>query len=390
MRRIVIFLFVWLNICLFSCSASSETLLSLKSSGVDSMSFTINREQVTVPLLLPDATSLPLRYANPYVVDQAKLTKMYGKHLGYIGRQMGYFYVDYGFSKTLPSGNMMVAYTESGVPEQNDLSVDAPEKLFYRILEETELPLDFRIDCILATTGAYRFHYVTEDISDKREQARRYAYNSDTVHYCQRIDYTQPVKGHEQGYYRLRATQMIDGIPIFGDYYTDDCTNAHEYNGYPYVVMDGGIAELRMRSDSIYDFYFSGLIEPLGVLADDVMLTSFDDLQQAIQARIDSGELRSIDSIELGYTLALRIRDGQPMKPQMWSTEQNNVTTADDPAYVLTPCWRISGYDLKNGAKRLEYGLTEPSAWERYINGTYDLRLNAVTLAVWNEPISFD
>lgn len=82
--------------------------------------------------------------------------------------------------------------------------------------------------------------------------------------------------------------------------------------------------------------------------------------------------------------------DGQPMKPQKWSAEQSSVTTAYDPAYVLTPCWRISGYDLKDGAKRLEYGLTEPSVWERYTNGTYDLRLNAITLAVWDEPISFD
>lgn len=363
--------------CVFSGHRTS--LQRLRAASPDQLSFVIDGAKVDVPLLFPRGEALPLLYGNGYEPDPHELKKQFGTHMSHIHR--AYINLDYDFEP--PPSDTAIAFVQGDMPQNNTLSPKAPRRRFKKLLAEIDLPFGFRIDKVLQTSAAYCFRDKEIHFPGKAQQARRYGYHGSSA-WFQELDCTRSVLGHTKGYYWLLGTETIGGVPLWGNYINDDSRNIYEFEDVHYAIPDGGTAWLRMQSERNFDLLLGGLVEPVAMVMDDTPLAPLDELLSVVAHGIDSGEIRSIDSIELGYSLALRLDHGKPLDP--------HITMPENPAYMIVPTWRVNGYTLKDGWKRLSSGLTEPTSWERHCTYDldYELRFNAITMRPWNNPLALE
>lgn len=363
--------------CIFTSRQIS--LQQLRNTSPSHLCFTIDGVKVGVPLIMPKAGAMPLLYGNCFDPDQHALSRQFGSRLSLAHR--AYISLDSNFSP--PPSDTAVTFIQSDMPQNNLLSPKAPRRRFKKLLADMDLPFGFRVDKVLQTSAAYCFFDEEVHFEDKREQAKRYGNHTATA-WRQKLDMNRSAQGHTTGFYWLMGTQTIGGIPIWGNYINDDSENTYTYQNTCYAIADGGIAWLRMTSEKIFDLLLGGLVEPTGIVMDDTPIAPLQDLMAAVNDLIARGELRSIDSIELGYSLALRLHQGVPLDP--------HTAAPANPAYMIVPTWRVNGYALKDGWKRFAHGLTEPNAWERRCayGLEYELRFNAISMCPWNNPIAIE
>lgn len=119
--------------------------------------------------------------------------------------------------------------------------------------------------------------------------------------------------------------QLIDGIPVLG----------YGYQGYADIMSNRGQDEMRgdlgcicitqglkdIGSDALYRSLQLSLVVPTDPLADDVPLCGLDEVIRTAEGLISAGQLRTVDSLRLGYVV--------------WLDEQHT--------YKLMPTWVIEG-----------------------------------------------
>ena len=113
------------------------------------------------------------------------------------------------------------------------------------------------------------------------------------------------------GNYHLRANQLFHGIPALSLLYS-------VYEGMPLTQLKYGY-----YTENCYSFALSPSKE-IAVMEEDVPLLAFSAFQKMLEAQIDSGHLRGVDSLEFGYIPCYR-------------GAKSNRT------WILMPVWRIEG-----------------------------------------------
>ncbi len=338
-------------------------LHEMRESIPDTVTFTIGGETYEAEVVLPEAEAMPILTAECVGHDTQKLRTVFpdanqGLHESHVDYALGVWR-----SRPFKGTNYAYACTENGLPENNDLPPEWPLAFAKEILAAAGLDaIDLRVYRQLATTGYYR------PAPYKSKFARSIGFTEP--------DFSKPIKGWEKGMYEVQFQLYFGGIPLFGDTYLDE-QGQHAFErlvkGENWVMAPLAQLGARVRSEEDCDFFFFVPLVQTGVLAEDTALAPFEAVVRSIQARIEAGKLRSIDRLVLGYTLNYLLDEEKRLVRNGGGQER----------YVLTPCWRIEGYDTHDAGKRIEYQGAEPTYEERN-NGpkVYELRLDARTAEV--------
>ena len=252
--------------------------------------------------------------------------------------------------------SMRAVLAPSETPPENDLTLEQVRQLVYnRITEfDGDTAADLRIYRANAMSGLYRARTI------------RFEFKETSVSYqLPEIDLSNPIKGASKGMWTVRLTQYFHGIPVFpNDYNIAEDT----FDGWSYPIM----AQVRILDESTMAMLLSYCAEE-SVLLPDTALASFDNVQESIRARIQSGQLKSVYQVSLGYAVTLVKGDSFLIGPQ----NDYNV----DARFVLIPVWQICGYDLKDRSHRYFQGFTEPDELTvlQSLDGDFELWLDATT-----------
>lgn len=347
-------------------AAQAETFAEMKNSIPTTATFIIDGQEVTAPVLVPDVDTLPIGYSCPLNPGKAQMKEIFGKELTDI--DSGHLGVTVNRSKEKKDWEMNAArvFMEDGVAPNSSIAPERAEQVFFEILEKSELGLSFRAEKTLARSGAYKTHTVKIDYSGKEEWIELAGLTPEQLATERReADLSKPVKGYDTGEYVFIATQLANGVPIF-------------FPKGEKTQWVGPFARVDMRSEDFYTFSLAYVYRPCGV-GEEAELLPFEQIVEAVQARIDSGMLQNVDSLELGYAKTTRTVKGREIK---WDDASES-----NPNFALIPVWKVNGFDLSQLANRAEYGFEEPDAFERYAvippNGYY-ICLNAMNGALWD------
>lgn len=105
----------------------------------------------------------------------------------------------------------------------------------------------------------------------------------------------------DKGYYKLQFYQTMNGIPIL----VSAGWGVHNtiYNGLGYPKP---YAEMK----SAYEYVLGGqFLEQVEVIHEDVPLCSFEKVREVVETKIQSGNVRVVESVRLGYILYLDKQD---------------------------------------------------------------------------------
>ena len=372
-----------LLLCLFClllaggpAKAETVTLQTLRETAPASVCFTIDGTVYEVPVILPEANTLPLLRCRSAVFDTTDLRQRYPLETtlnacaqiadAYWNHQdstlINYYVGDSSliFGTTDISGRASLPIGET--PPESDLTLDDIMDIVYaRIAEfQGDSSADLRIWRAVAKSGLYGI------------QTRRFPAEdgSGTSYQIQEIDKTRPVPGASRGLWSIVLTQYLHGIPVFPDNYsaTAEYTPESLYRPEP-VYGDGRFLDETNMELSV------GYLTEHEILARDTALAPFSAVTAAIEARIQSGQLKNIFQLTLGYTVFL------PADADLDAVR----TRGADVDYLLLPTWQICGYDEKDRQYRSHLGYTVPVPDKQTIlqdlGGHYELRLDAVTAA---------
>lgn len=200
---------------------------------------------------------------------------------------------------------------------------------------------------VTGTTGFYPYQSATP----QQREAQPYAY----------LDQSAPVQGFEQGFYYVSARQVIDGVPLLPYEYLYSSTPDS-----PYQVE--GILRMRAVDDEDYELDIKAL-QPVGVKVADLPLANMDRVLGTLSALGESGRLRRVDRIELGYMLYYEqhVKAGPEEK---------------DATLVALPVWQVTGYlapDVSyDPGVHLEEMMNE-AVTRTYLEDSLDFRIDAQT-----------
>lgn len=347
----------------FAYAEDTVYLREMRAQVPDTVTFTIDGQSYEALVVLPEAEMMPILTAECPWHDTEKLLAVIpdanqGLHKSHMDYALGVWR-----SRYFEGTNYASAYTENGLPENNDLPPEWPLAFAKEILAAAGLDeVDLRIYRQLATTGYYR------PAPYKSKFARSVGFTEP--------DFSKPIKGWEKGMYEVQFQLYFGGIPLFGDTYMDE-QGQHAFErlvkGENWVMAPLVQLGARVRSEDDCDFFLFNLLAQTGVLAEDTALAPFEAVVRSVQARIDAGKLKSIDRLVLGYTPNYLLDDDKRLVRNAGGQE----------CFVLTPCWRVEGYDTHDSVKRIEYQGAAPTYEERN-NGpkVYELRLDAGTAEV--------
>ena len=380
MKRLIAFLWIALLSVGISTSACAEavTLAELKMQVPERMQMTVTTdagETVTVdaPIVLPDADTLPILQAKYMLFDTTDLREKYPIEKGtpsyvrgadaaynFTGSPLISYYVGSDtdlHGKTDYSTRAILSPSET--PSENDWTLDQIVQLVYdRIVEfGGDSSVDLRVYRANAMSGLYRMKMVKVETGE-----------SGVSYKMPSIDKTKPIASKGKGIWDVWLTQYFHNIPVFPTAYF---TGEHSESSYtwPYPVM----GYVNLLDEDTMSMLFSCCVET-GVIQNDTMLAPFQKVEQAIRERIQSGQLKSVYQVSLGYAVRL-------VKGDSFFSDTENTFNANA-RFVLSPVWQICGYDLKDREHRYFQGFTEPDEMTVMQNlyGDYELWLDAQTV----------
>lgn len=200
---------------------------------------------------------------------------------------------------------------------------------------------------VTGTTGFYAYRSAT----DAQRRAQAFAY----------LDRSAPVAGFERGYYHVSARQVIGGVPLLPNEYLYSSTN-----NSPYQVE--GILRLQAADDGDYRMQVKA-VQPTGIKVDDLPLANFDRVLHTLRGLAESGRLRRVDSIELGYMLYY--------EDYVMAGEAEREATL-----VALPVWRVIGYLAPDAAYEPGVSLEEmrtDASTTTYVDESLEFRIDAQT-----------
>ena len=378
---LMIILMLSLSVCACSfAEGNTVTLAELKAQAPERLQMTVttdagNTITVDAPVILPNADTIPTLLAKRATFNTANLEEHYPLEKGlpaYV-RQASSAY-DYDGSPSIgyctgkasdldgkTDYSMRAVLAPSETPPENDLTLEQVRQLVYDSIAEFDgdTTADLRVYRVNAMSGLYRIKMVT---FEDKEAGVRYR--------MPEIDPSKPIKGASKGMWNVRLTQYFHGIPVFPSDYniTED-----KFDGWPYPI----IAQVRIMDESAMDVLLSYCAEE-SVLLPDTALASFDKVQESIRARLQSGQLKSVYQVSLGYAVTLVKGDSFLIKPE------NDYNM--DARFVLIPVWQVCGYDLKDRSHRYFQGFTEPDELTvmQSLDSDFELWLDATTA----QPVS--
>ena len=350
-------LMLLLLICIPVCAiADTMTLAELKVASPKSATFMVDGEEVSVPIILPQADRMPILYCDYLAIDAAALHSAYPDYdmNGRLGMNQGY--------QLLPEakGETETLWLRDGTAQDCSIPSTRPMEFIQETLRAANVVVDVRIERLLASQGNYHLAAKAVNVNGRSRQVESMDLN-------RRIEYP--------GRYFLLLEQYIDEVPVFSRA-SKPYMMANGQSGLSYGLMDVS-AFLSMYSDEIYLLSLGSLFDPIAELEKDAYLTDIDSVINIIQERIDEGMLVSIDSIELGYCpmYAFGESDGQKIPSSRLPEEEYAYQV------VLIPCWRVEGYDHKDDQiYNYRYAEEGPDAETRR-NATvpFELRIDAQT-----------
>lgn len=368
-----------------SAVAETVTLAEMKTQAPQRLQMTVTTDEgetitVDAPVYLPDADEMPILLAKRMTMDTSTLREKYplekGTSASYrkadgahnfdgssvISYDMGGW--DTLLGKTDYSKRAVLAPGET--PPENDLTLDDVLDIAYaRIAEFGGDPsVDIRVYRANAMSGLYRIEMVKFENKEAGVSFR-----------MPDVDLEKPIKNGSKGMWEVWLTQYFRNIPVFTTQYRPE----YEPKGaWPYPNM--GL--MRVIDEEHMSMLFSCCVET-GVVKAEAGLQPFAELERTIRERIQSGQLKSVYQVSLGY--AFKLVKGDSFKTFV-SGEPSRFNT--DARFVLVPTWQICGYDLKNRKSRYFQGYTEPSELEvmQNLDGHYDLWIDATTAQAMIDP----
>lgn len=146
---------------------------------------------------------------------------------------------------------------------------------------------------------------------------------------------------YDKGFYTLHLSQCFHGIPVKtyirkafypGEQATEE---AHEriWNSHGRGAVSGAVF-----SDTSY-YFVAWLYKETGIVCEDIPLLPFDAVKDKVEALIQSGYVRWINSITLGYV---------------------QFDTEDPKEQILLPCWVVwCEYHREGAQSEKEYGIND-------------------------------
>ena len=376
MRKIVVIVSCILCVAMLTGQAAfaeQVTLAELRAQAPKTMTLTLPDEDggqttVTIPVIIPKAEGLHVQRVRPVVMDKTALSEKYTFVTKMTPEPDGH-HEYFCFEELVPKRKTKIfndiqagwfLYRDKQ-PDNNDMPWERPTEKLQEIMELCGWEADVRVVWQAATSQGY----TARDKLGRSSRGEPYAIMVFNERY--------PVKGYSKGYYRLNMAQYIDDAKIF--------SSNHEYT-FP---NDGGLGNdvsatrnrylsfmgyLKMDILSEDDFgIYMELLETERVFQRDVLLATFDTIQQSLEKRIAGGTLKTAYKIELGYA---------PMREL--NLDETNMQDAGDKRTVLVPAWCVSGFDTKDDTYRAADEYTIPTEQEYWESGNrYELWINAET-----------
>lgn len=350
------------------------TLVTLRQTVPASVTFTIDGTAYDVPVILPDADTLPVLLCRSAVFNTADLRERYPMEGNpsnmtriadaYWNHENSTLISYFTGKSTLLFGSTDASTRASlpigAVPPENSLTPDDLLNLIYaRIAEfQGDTSADLRVYRAVAMSGLYQ-----------TKSERFTAADGSGVSYSMKvIDKARPVSGQSKGIWNMEFTQYLFNIPIFPDCYsiTTELTPENEYRPNP-ICINGRFLDETTLAMTV------GYVTPRETLSQDTALAPFSAVVAAIEERIQSGQLKNIFQLSLGYTVF--IPDDSDL-----DAIRDHGTEVD---YLLLPTWQICGYDTKDEYYRYYQGNTVPDEQTvmQNLDGKFELRLDAATAA---------
>lgn len=352
-------LMLLLLICIPVCATADTMILAeLKAASPQSVTFMVDGETVSVPILLPQADRMPVLHCDYLVVNEDSLQSAYPDAdidpFGLLGMNQGL--------ERLPVTKIELEelWLRDGKAQACNISPKRPIEFIREVLSAADIDADVRSARLLASQGKY---YPASKIVNVNGRTRQVL----SIDLGRRVEYP--------GRYFVLLEQYIEGIPVFSRA-SKPYVTANGQSGLSYGIMDVS-AFLSIYSDEIYLLSLGSLFDPIAELEKDAYLADIDSVIGIIQKRIDEGKLVSIDSIELGYcpVYVFSESDGQKIPSSRLPEEAYAYQV------VLIPCWRVEGYDHKDDQiYNYRYAEEGPDAETRR-NATvpFELRIDAQT-----------
>lgn len=273
----------------------------------------------------------------------------------YVGKGSAlYGKTDYSTRPWLPLGE---------TPPENDFTVDQVMRLVHsRITEfDGDAAADIRPYRVAARGGLYRMKMVKVTDTESGVSFR-----------TPDIDPDKPIKKSSKGIWTLQLTQHMHGAQVFPDSYEYGSENEADKR-WPAPVW----GNMNIMDESLMNLNL-GFLSEQRVLQEDTPLLSFSEIQRAIEQRVQSGQLKSVYRLTLGYSVVLAEGDSDADELGEYNM---------DARYVLIPTWQVCGYDLKDRGHRSFQAYTEPDEQTvmQDMNGAFEVRFDATT----GEPLTY-
>lgn len=381
MRNVIAWLLCLLLVGLF-LPAGAVTLPELRAEAPDRLTMTIEGPDgpvsIDAPVILPTGEALPIMKAQMRRLDTQTV---YQTFPACAPTEDSYWYPHYLEDRVAPlflyprdleserfvpdkyGGNAgaMRVYRLGGQPDNNALPREAPEDFLRQVLALAgAADAEVRLSGQMAVSRPYQKKTVrTQD---------------DEAPILLTADLEHPIASTDRGYWTAGFSQYLDGIRVFAEGY--QAVAPTKYGAAPSSPY-GSLIRVEMVSPEDYDLTL-GLLETGEVLEASPTLASFADLRQAIVERIRAGQLLDVREIELGYMLFWETSpEGRP--EEEWQPGMGR--------YVLSPVWRVTGYDVKDRGSFKFYRQGEDPrlpddvdyAYAATLFGAYQVRVDART-----------
>lgn len=374
-------------------AAKPLTLAELKTEAPERLVMTCQAGSKTIeidaPVIMPEEDTLPIIKAQYLRVNTKRVDETYGIYSSHFDKHQAHRLAEsstygivvspYGISPEgdvnpmtgQPSG-MRIADNYSGTdwsfpltraatPANNPLAPEVPERLMRAVLVVAGADqVDLRLTGQLATGGGVRINlFHKKDPEDANRFIPAFEVYMD-----------QPIPGLEKGIYHAGFAQYLHGAQIFGHQYDAEFRDVRSPAGFERTAFC-----VQALAEDDFFLLAEGLLEEAEVLVADSPLAPFAVIEQVIRDRVDSGKLKEVFSVELGYMI--RVSE-KPRKP-------NQEFDRDKTVLALTPVWQVRGIDSKH--KQLLGSSMVTETGELFydaplalgMHGDYELRIDAET-----------
>lgn len=376
-----------LGLCGISHAMETVTLSQLKQTAPQRLAFLcqVNGETVEVdaPIILPEGDTLPILQVNWLPVNSLAIDETFGKFGTFLtgtgyeasendphGIWINPYNEDFNpltgkiSQMTIPKKeegrlDAVWKYTLEAYPENNPLPPDRPLAKMGEVLEVAGIAdkVDVRLIAQAATRRPLKSKMVRKVSPEHPEWGEQMFWD---------VNEKKPFKSRDMGRYELEFGQYMRGVRIFPDIYYPLPPSRTPNPKDGDFARHGILMQMIAEDDFFVDAEF---FEETAVLVDDAPLASLEAVQAAIQKRMESGELRKVVKLELGYIVRV---DGP-----------SHIYPFEATSFALTPVWSIIGEDSKNDYRSQSFRRrhVEDFRYDFYpfSSDNFDLRMDAET-----------